>query len=85
MLYKAKTPPWKETFRMKCFQHFKNSRGRLVDKFRRLEQCSDETFDVLMNEDWKTLSKKKNALSSAFLDEIDVSIFKFLFMTMHVS
>ncbi|GIY94987.1 RPA_interact_N domain-containing protein [Caerostris extrusa] len=69
-LYKLKTPPWKETFRQKCYQRLKDSRARLVDKFRGLKMCSDETFDVLMKEDWKTLSKEKNSLFRCFFKTI---------------
>ncbi|GFY37014.1 RPA-interacting protein A [Trichonephila inaurata madagascariensis] len=70
-LYKLKTPPWKETFRMRCYQRLKNSRGRLVDKFRGIESCSDETIDVLMREDWKAMSKKNNPLSSIFQNNVN--------------
>ncbi|GFQ78428.1 RPA-interacting protein A [Trichonephila clavata] len=81
-LYKLRTPQWKETFRMKCYQRLKNSRSRLVDKFRGLvdmDLCSDETIDVLMKEDWKSMSKKNNPLSSIFqnndLDDGEINEF----------
>jgi len=32
--YKMTTPPWKETFRMRCFQRLRSSRERLVCRFR---------------------------------------------------
>ncbi|GFT51973.1 RPA-interacting protein A [Nephila pilipes] len=70
-LYKLKTPSWKDTFRMKCYQRLKNSRSRLVNKFRGLEFCSEETIDILMKEDWKTVNKKNSPLSDIFQNNID--------------
>ncbi|XP_015911181.1 RPA-interacting protein B isoform X2 [Parasteatoda tepidariorum] len=73
-LYKMKTPPWKETFRMKCFQRLKSSRGRLVDKFRGIGVESDELVDALMTEDIRSLSiqpghLKLNQLECEEVDE----------------
>ncbi|KAG8192663.1 hypothetical protein JTE90_009693 [Oedothorax gibbosus] len=75
-LYKLKTPPWKETFREKCHERFRNRRGRLVDKFRGLvfdEARSDDAIDVLMQEDWRTASTEHNPLQNIIPQSPDES------------
>ncbi|XP_054711901.1 RPA-interacting protein A-like [Uloborus diversus] len=67
MMYKAKTPPWKEAFRIKCIQRMQNSRGRLVDKFRGLDP--EDVIDAVMNQDWELDTETKKPGIKIFADE----------------
>uniref|UniRef100_UPI00398F73DD RPA-interacting protein n=1 Tax=Pristiophorus japonicus TaxID=55135 RepID=UPI00398F73DD len=60
-LYKGSTVPWKETYRKRCVERLKNSRAKLLDKYRHLGEnasCSlNRSFLVreVMEEEWSAL------------------------------
>lgn len=59
-LYKAKTPPWKETYRKRCLDRLKESRGKLQEKFRNISTAlneKDEFITDLMREELQTMQK----------------------------
>ncbi|KAJ1185341.1 hypothetical protein NDU88_002134 [Pleurodeles waltl] len=69
-LYKATPPPWKETFRRRCVERLKNSRSRLLDRYR---QVSDGERGGLrrsllvqdvMEEEWQELQLTNTNLPS---------------------
>ncbi|XP_070571879.1 RPA-interacting protein A-like [Ptychodera flava] len=67
-LYKGKTPPWKDTYRRRCFDRLRTKRGNLLDKLRRIEptcekpQSSGNLSCVgdVMEEEWKILQGEHN-------------------------
>ncbi|KAK3084230.1 hypothetical protein FSP39_010327 [Pinctada imbricata] len=60
-LYKAKTPPWKETYRKRCLERLRESRGKLQDRFRKInnkEISKDDDFiGELMKNELRSLQK----------------------------
>ncbi|XP_067864021.1 RPA-interacting protein [Heptranchias perlo] len=60
-LYKSSTVPWKETYRKRCVERLKNSRAKLLDKYRHVGEnpnCRlNGSFLVqeVMEEEWRAL------------------------------
>ncbi|XP_077995916.1 RPA-interacting protein A-like [Glandiceps talaboti] len=63
-LYKGKTPPWKDTYRRRCFERLRKDRQSLVDRFRQIQpECEHgehgeedlSCVDNVMQEEWKIL------------------------------
>lgn len=59
-LYKAKTPPWKETYRKRCMTRLRESREKLQEKFRKISASINETDEFitdLMRDELQTMQK----------------------------
>lgn len=59
-LYKAKTPPWKETYRKRCMSRLRESREKLQEKFRKISASINETDEFitdLMRDELQTMQK----------------------------
>lgn len=81
LLYKqVGSPPWKETFRQGCLQRMRNSRHRLLNKYRQaagstLGAASDALLvQEVMEEEWNSLQSVENCPEASLQLELPLNL-----------